>query len=66
MVCIGDVVVLNYNTGEVDFIILPDHLKTAQCEEIENYLSDELDYNLDEIHWMGSDSGDFEINLIKQ
>ena len=47
--------VLDYNCGDVDIIDnVPD---MTDNDEIENYLIDRLNYNLDEINWMDLTKG---------
>lgn len=48
------IAVLNYNNGEVDIIGNCPNLKTT--EEVENYLSEVLEYNIDEISYMFSEA----------
>lgn len=43
--------ILNYNIGNVELITVPDNV-----EDVEEYLCDSLNYNLDEIEYMFSDS----------
>ncbi|MBR0064107.1 MAG: hypothetical protein IJQ06_00755 [Paludibacteraceae bacterium] len=46
------IAVLDYSTGEVD--IIKDCVNLRTNEEVENYLTGVLQYNLDEIHYMFS------------
>lgn len=46
------IAVLDYNTGSID--IINDCPKLRTNEEVENYLSEVLEYNPDEIHYMFS------------
>lgn len=45
------IAILDYSTSSVLIIKLPDYVG-EQSEDIEQYLTEELGYNLDEIHWM--------------
>lgn len=50
------IAVLNYNTGDVDIIENCPNIRTN--EEVEGYLSEVLQYNIDEIHYMFSSAID--------
>jgi hypothetical protein len=49
--------VLNFNSGSVEFHSVPAHL-TMDSGAMEQYLTETLEYNLDEIEWMSSLHGE--------
>ena len=57
----ADVVVLDYDSGSVDFIELP--VGCVESEDIEEYLGDTLGYRMSDIYWMGvPNSGEFPVH----
>lgn len=49
------IAIMSYNTGNIDIITLDKEIETI--EEMNNYIDEFLNYNLDEIHWMEFDKG---------
>lgn len=48
------IAVMSYNTGDLDIITLDDKIK---CDDVEEFLQNDFNYNLDEIYWMEFDKG---------
>ena len=47
------VVVLDYTNGSVHFHKIPDDFDTAHdCDDVEDYLIDQLNYSAGNINWM--------------
>ena len=49
------IAVMSYNIGDIDIITLDKEIRTNK--EVEEYLQNTCNYNLDEIYWMGFDKG---------
>lgn len=49
------IAVMSYNTGDIDIITLDKEMETI--EEVETYLQEDCNYNMDEIYWMEFDRG---------
>lgn len=49
------IAIMSYNTGDIDIITLDKEIETI--EEMNNYIDEFLNYNLDEIYWMEFDKG---------
>lgn len=49
------IAIMSYNTGDIDIITLDKEIETI--EEMNNYIAEFLNYNLDEIYWMEFDKG---------
>ena len=45
------IAVMSYNIGDIDIITLDKEIRTNK--EVEEYLQNTCNYNLDEIYWMG-------------
>jgi|GEM_PF-4817962 len=45
------IIILNYNTGNIDIYTIPEENNT-DYEDIEDWFFRTHDYNLSEIHWM--------------
>ena len=48
------IAVMNYNTGAIEIITTENEI---QYNDVETYLDDVCNYNMDEIYWMGFDKG---------
>ena len=46
----------DYESGAVLISYLPEHLQDGDCEDIEEYLTETLNYKLGNIEWMIADS----------
>ena len=54
------IAVMSYNIGDIDIITLDKEIRTNK--EVEEYLQNTCNYNLDELYWMGFDKGN--INFV--
>lgn len=45
------IAVMSYNIGDIDIITLDKEIRTNK--EVEEYLQNTCNYNLDEVYWMG-------------
>lgn len=59
-----DVVILDYAIPEIRFVNLPADLTNADAGEVEEYLSDNCDYDTNTCYWMGaSNARQFSVSL---